>query len=1101
MAEMTLSEYCEEAKKLIRADSYDEAIAICRHILTHFPKHVRSYRLLGEACLEKGDYVEAANFFKRVLSVDLEDVVVYVGLSIVFDEEGALEEAIWQLERAFELSPGNAEIRKELQRLYGERDGTAPPKLKLTPAALGRLYLREGLYQRAVDEFKSVLQEDPERADVQTTLAQALWWSEQRREAAEVCERILEKFPNCLKANLILGEILLNGGREEGRTQLRTAQALDPENIVAQDLFREQSPLPLETVRVPRLGVTELQEQAEEISLEATPVAKETEPEAVPPLIPEEELEGAMPDWLRRLQEGEKEPTAEGAASPIEAKEMPDWLRELAEDKTVEPEAAAAIGEQGLPVAEEEMPDWVRELRAAPEAAQPEEVSLPSGPEEAGVEEEPAVEAMEGQTQVTTPPEEELPSVEEEEPATSQATLADQQETVPDDSASIDDIMAWMERARDQTAEEVPSEKQIEEGPASADEVPDRLRELTEEVTSEEETVPSAEVGEEEMLDSLSGLRAEEAESVPPEEPAVPTPDEEVPTWLRDLRQETGGEEVTADAKEVVDGGEGAPEEETEGESPPVAAVEEPFPALDEEKAEISRETMTRLRETMPDESASIEEIMAWMERSKAMLPEEVPIEEAVEEETEAPPKAAEQEVPSIEEEEIPTWLRAVKREPEEAEVEVSAQEAEAPVDEAAVPTEEGEIPTWLRELRPDSEEELVASGEEAEAQFEEEPVPILEEEEAPSWLRGLRAEASEEEAVIPSEEAEVPAEETPLLRMEGEEVPSWLRELRAEASEEEVFITSEEAEAPAEEATLPPMDEEEVPSWLRELRTEAAKEEVFIASEEAEAPAEEAPLPPVEEEEVPSWLKELRGEATREEAAMISEEPEAPAGEAVVPSWLEEMRAEAAMEEVVITSEEAEALAEEAPLPPMEEEEVPSWLKELRAEATKEEAATTSEEAKGRTPEDEAERVPAKDVLPPSAPEEPATPEIVTVEELVDVAPEGEKPAEEPTQVGWSIEDYSRHLESDPRDHSTRLALARAYSREGQLDQAVSQYEAVLSYGQLFEEVIDDLEAMADEARDHLATHELLADAYMKGGRLQKALDKYRWLRMMLAS
>ncbi|TKJ31453.1 MAG: hypothetical protein CEE40_01305 [Chloroflexi bacterium B3_Chlor] len=1080
MAEITLSEYCEEAKKLIRADSYDQAIAICRHILRHFPKHVRSYRLLGEASLEKGDYVEAANLFKRVLSVDLEDVVVYVGLSIVYDEEGALEEAIWQLERAFELSPGNAEIRKELQRLYGERDGTAPPKLKLTPAALGRLYLREGLYQRAVDELKSVLQEDPERSDIQATLAQALWWSEQRREAAEVCEHILEKFPNSLKANLILGEILLNGGREEGRTLLRTAQAIDPENIVSQELFREQSPLPLETVRIPRLGATELQEQAEEISLEAAPAAKETEPEAAPPLIPEEELEGAMPDWLRKLQEGEKEPTTEGAASAIEAKEMPDWLRELAEDKTVEPEAAAAIGEHGLPAGEEEMPDWVGELRAAPEAAQPEEASLPSGPDEAGVEEEPALEGMKGQSQVTTPPEEELPSAEEEEAVASEATLADLQETVPDDSASIDEIMAWMERARDQTDEEEPSEEQIEEGPTPSDEAPGWLRELREEATAQEETVPGPELEEEEMVDSLHELRAEEAESVLPEEPAVPAPEEEVPTWLLDLRQEAGGEEVTADAKEAVGPGEGAPDEEEEGESLAVAALEEELPALEEEEVEISRETMTRLRETMPDESASIEEIMAWMERSKAMLPEEETVEEALEEGTEAMPKAAEQEVPSIEEEEVPAWLRALKREPEEAETEVPAQEAEAPVDEAAVPTEEEEIPTWLRELRPDSEEELAAPGEEAETQFEEEPVPTLEEEEVPSWLRELRAEAAEEEAAIPSEDAEVPAEETPFLRMEEEEVPSWLRELRAEAAEEEAAIPSEDAEVPAEETPFLRMEEEEAPSWLRELRAEAAKEEVIIASEEAEAPAEETPLPLMEEEELPSWLRELR--------------------------------AEAAKEEVIITSEEAEAPAEEAPLPPMEEEEVPSWLRELRAEATKEEAAITSEEAEapaarlvveepGRAVEDEAELVPAEDVIPPSAPEEPPDREIITAEEHVEVAPVEEKATEEATQAGWSIEDYRKHLESDPRDHRTRLALARVHSREGELDQAVSQYEVILSYGQLFEEVIEDLEAMADRARDHLATHELLADAYMKGGRLQKALDKYRWLRVMLAS
>ena len=166
MAEVTLSKYCEEAKELIRSESYDHAIGICRHMLKHYPKYLRAYRLLGEACLEKEDYVEAANFFKRVLGADMEDMVVYVGLGIIFNEQSALDEAIWQLERAFDLNPGNAEIRGELQRLYGDRDGAPPPKLKLTSAALGRLYLREELYQRAIDEFKGVLRDDPERPDI-----------------------------------------------------------------------------------------------------------------------------------------------------------------------------------------------------------------------------------------------------------------------------------------------------------------------------------------------------------------------------------------------------------------------------------------------------------------------------------------------------------------------------------------------------------------------------------------------------------------------------------------------------------------------------------------------------------------------------------------------------------------------------------------------------------------------------------------------------------------------------------------------------------------------------------------------------------------------
>jgi len=866
MAEVTLHEYCEEVKELIKSDSYDQAIAICRHVLEHFPKHITSYRLLGEACLEKGDYVEAANLFKRVLSVDLEDVIAYVGLGIIYDEQGALEEAIWQLERAFELTPGNAEIRAELQRLYHGRDGTAPPRLKLTPAALGRLYLKEELYQRAVDEFKRVLEDDPERADIQVALAEALWWSDQRREAAKVCEDILEKFPNSLKANLILGETLLNSGREEeGQALLRTVQSMDPENIVAQKLFRDQSPLPIESVSVRRLEQAELEEGVKEISPEIPEEGVEPQEEALPSTVGAE-LEEAMPDWLRKLREGEKQPSAEEAETPARAEAMPDWLRELEEGISGEPEEAIVPSEEGVPTLGEETPTWLRELEGVSEALAPEEIS---------------------------------PSL------------------------------------------------------AGEEEIPTWLRGLREEAVEEEITTPS-----EEMVSPPEAVVDEEAA------------EKKKPAW-----------------------------EEVERESPVIAALGEESPPVEEEEVEISEETMARLRETMPDESASIEEIMAWMERSRRIIAEE-----------EAPPGVLE----IVEEEEVKAPL----------------EEVEVPLEEVPAPFE-GEIPTWLRELRAEAvEEEVAAPSEKVEAPVEEVAGPA--EEEIPTWLRELRAEAVGIEVAAPSEEVEAPVEE--VAAPPEEEMPTWLRELRAEAVEEEVAALPVEVELPVEEVAAP--SEEEIPAWLRDLRAEAVEEQMVAPSEEVEAPLEQVPAP--SEEEIPAWLRELRAEAVEEEVAAPAEEVEAPVEQVAVPL------------------------------------------------------------------EEEAEPVLAEEAILPSFVEERPLIEIVPVEEEVaEVAPAAERILEEvaeEAEVARSIEDYLTHLASKPQDRRARLALARAYLQERDLDEAAFHYREIVSSGNVLDEVIDDLEVTADDAPDHLPTHDLLAEAYMKDGRLQKALDKYRWLRAKLA-
>ena len=284
MSEVSLGAYCAEVEELIESGAYDEAIAVCRHILGHHPKCVEAYRLLGRACLEKGEYPEAADLFKRILSADAENLTARSGLGRVYEEEGFLDEAIWQVERAFELAPHQEAIRNQLRLLCTRRDGTERLRIKLTRGAMGRFYARDGLFQQAIAEFKSLLEEDNDLIDIQQALAEALWRDRQRGEAARTCQDILEKLPHCLKANLILGEVWFDSGRgDEAEALFEIARALDPENILSQALFGDRSPLPAETVMITCLEAVPLPplEEMLEEELLVEEAASVTEPPSI----------------------------------------------------------------------------------------------------------------------------------------------------------------------------------------------------------------------------------------------------------------------------------------------------------------------------------------------------------------------------------------------------------------------------------------------------------------------------------------------------------------------------------------------------------------------------------------------------------------------------------------------------------------------------------------------------------------------------------------------------------------------------------------------------------------------------------------------------
>jgi len=725
MTEIPLQQYCQQIEETIEQGRYAEAVAHVKHILKHYPKHVATYRLLGKAMLEAGQDEYAADMFRRVLSADPEDLTAWAGMSEVYNRRDELDAAVWYLERAFELATDNKAVEEELRHLYGRRDGLEPHRVQLTRGALARLYLKGDLLSRAIGELRALLAEHPNRVDLMVALAEALWRNEQRLEASEVCQKVLDELPYCLKANLILGEIWTSSGREEGQMYMRRAEALDPENRMALELFGSTSPLPAREVRITPLEYrppTEEERPAWIAEVEALKPPLTEREAALVDIAAALEAQIEIPSWLEEISVGEEAPAPaeppeerpSEEAVPAPAEEVPEWSAGIHEEFVEEkPEA----------VAEAEVPEWLAE------------VGVEAVGETGGEEEAPSALPAE------QPPE-------------------------------------WLVGLREQFAEEAQAPEEAapaEPTPAPA-EIPEWLREIAppeveapvvEEAPSVEEIAPPEAPKE---MEAPPVVEAPAMEEAPAAEGEVP-----LPAWLEGEGMPSG-DEALAWLEQLVAGKEEElrAQVEAEAEARMAEIMGRPRPTVAPPEEAVPEEAVAPPVEEAPP----VEPAFGWTAFGEVEAP---PVEEAAPPEApgevEAPPAAeapAVEEVPSVEEAappEVPEWPRL--------------EEAEVPPKVEITVVEEGPSPEEVAapEVAPSTEEARWGAALEVPLEEEVAPAPVIEE--VPG-VPEMEIAGPLEEAVAPPEAptVEVPAEpfaaERAYLKEHPRDYEAWLSLARA---------------------------------------------------------------------------------------------------------------------------------------------------------------------------------------------------------------------------------------------------------------------------------------------------------------------------------
>ncbi len=360
MAKVSLRIYNREIERLVEQGQTDEAIAHCRHILKTFPKHLETYRLLGKAYLESRRYAEAVDIFGRLLMAVPEDFVAHVGLSIIRDEEGKLDDAIWHMERAYEVQSSNAAIQGELQRLYGRRDGMEPPKVRMSRGALARIYVHGELYPQAIAEIRAVLATDPQRVDMQLLLAYSYFKSGQRSDASDLCAQLLKRYAYTFDANRIMVDLLPGStGAESTQVYRMHVSELDPYSNFTKGSIFQTADVADASVSLERLEYT-----GEEVQMGQDWNNASLGFSSVAPLGSGLSLNEEQPDWLRSTGADEtlQTPLTPDSTSQAEGG-IPDFLRDAGWNSASGPETPSSIFDEdpsGEGLVQADIPDWLK---------------------------------------------------------------------------------------------------------------------------------------------------------------------------------------------------------------------------------------------------------------------------------------------------------------------------------------------------------------------------------------------------------------------------------------------------------------------------------------------------------------------------------------------------------------------------------------------------------------------------------------------------------------------------------------------------------------------------------------------------------------------
>ncbi|HYC58797.1 MAG TPA: tetratricopeptide repeat protein [Thermoanaerobaculia bacterium] len=228
----------------VRVNRNDEAVKVFSKIADHYSKD--------------GFFLKAIAIFKKINKLDPSKLDIYAKLADLYAKQGLAMEAKSQYQvladyylkhgepanalgiyrKISELDPQSINVHVKLADLYSQNNQTAEALKEYD--RVGRLLLKRGMLDEAVQVFRKALKIDPKNTDLVDSLVTALLEAKDFDNARQIVDVALESNANNPRLLGMLGKIQLGRGDTAGaRATLERAVAADPNDTASRETMAE----------------------------------------------------------------------------------------------------------------------------------------------------------------------------------------------------------------------------------------------------------------------------------------------------------------------------------------------------------------------------------------------------------------------------------------------------------------------------------------------------------------------------------------------------------------------------------------------------------------------------------------------------------------------------------------------------------------------------------------------------------------------------------------------------------------------------------------------------------------------------------------------